>query len=96
MEKKSKRNFMKIYLVLGSWLFSYVASADLEHIRGQGQSPSGQKLSLSRGCFEQMENKGCGSPGKDHAFFIACLDDETDKITNDCQSFFERLYGKRK
>ena len=87
---------MKIYLLLGSWLFSSVASGNLEHSAGQGQSPSRQKLSLSRGCFEQIETKGCGSPSEDHEVFIACLDNKTDELTNNCQSFFERLYGKRK
>lgn len=87
---------MKKYLLTGALLFSFVALADLEHIPGQGASPSKQKLSLSRGCFDEIDNKGCGRPGDDHEVFIACLDENKDDLSTNCQSFFERLYGKRK
>ena len=87
---------MKIYLLVGALIFSSVALADLEHTPGQGESPSKQKLSLSRGCFNEIDNKGCGRPGEDHEVFIACLDENKKNLSTNCQSFVERLYGKRK
>lgn len=87
---------MKRYLLVGTMIFSSIALADLEHIPGQGEIPSRQKLSLSRGCFDEIDNKGCGRPGDDHEVFIACLDDNRDELSINCQSFIERLYGKRK
>lgn len=87
---------MKRYLLIGSLVFSAFAFADLEHKTGQGEKPSTQKLSLSRGCFSQIEEFGCGHPANDHEIFITCLDENRENLSTDCRSFFERLYGKRK
>lgn len=87
---------MKRYLLIGSLVFSTFALADLEHTRGQGETPSAEKLSLSRGCFSHIEEFGCGHPANDHEIFIGCLDENRKNLSTDCQSFFERLYGRRK
>lgn len=77
-------------------LFSTNVLADLEHIEGQGLAPSRQKLSSSRGCFQEIRNFGCGHPREDQEFFIGCLEENKDSLSLSCKSFFETLYGKRK
>lgn len=86
---------MKIYLLIGTLITSSFSYADLEHKTGQGANPSQEKLSLSRGCFEEIEDQGCGHPRDDHEIFIACLDENKTKLSTSCLSFFETLYGKR-
>ncbi len=86
---------MKIFLLTGTLLFSSFSKADLEHKTGQGANPSQEKLSLSRGCFEEIDVFGCGHPRDDHEVFIACLDENKKKLSASCLSFFETLYGKR-
>jgi hypothetical protein len=85
----------KLYL-LGLIFFCGQAQADLEHIAGQGMVPGLQKLNISRGCFAKIATLGCGHPRDDHEFFITCLDDKRDKLSSNCLSFFNRLYGKKK
>lgn len=87
---------MKIILLTGTLLFSSFSYADLEHKTGQGANPSQEKLSLSRGCFEEIDEQGCGHPRDDHEVFITCLDENKNKLSTSCAEFFENLYGKRK
>lgn len=87
---------MKRYLFFLFLAFSFSALADLEHVEGQGTAPSRQKLSTSRGCFQEMRNLGCGNPREDQDFFTGCLEENKDSLSPSCKSFFEVLYGKRK
>lgn len=86
---------MRIILLISSLFFTSLAWGDLEHRHGQGERPSAQKLSLSRGCFKEINDLGCGHPAEDHEVFISCLDEGREKLSNSCQIFFERLYGRR-
>lgn len=87
---------MKRFLFILLFVFSSSAFADLEHVEGQGMAPTRQKLSSARGCFQEINHKGCGHPREDQEFFIACLDENKDSLSPSCKSFFETLYGKRK
>jgi hypothetical protein len=87
---------MKRYGLLLIMAISFSAFADLEHVEGMGSAPSKQKLSSSRGCFQEIRNLGCGHPREDQDFFTGCLEENKDSLSPSCKSFFEILYGKRK
>jgi hypothetical protein len=87
---------MKVFIYLFVLLLSTSVFADMEHIEGQGQAPSKQRMKFSRACFAEMEELSCGHPREDQEFFTSCLDEKHDSLSLNCQSFFERLYGKRK
>ena len=72
---------MKLALVSLIIVISFSAHADLEHKQGQGALPERQKLSNAHNCFAEIDLKGCGHPRDDQEFFIACLDDNKDKLT---------------
>ncbi|MCM2349000.1 MAG: hypothetical protein NDI69_03200 [Bacteriovoracaceae bacterium] len=84
----------KIIIVL-SVIFSFSTLADMEHRAGQGGQPSLQRLTLSRGCFNEADQLGCGHPREDHEYFIACTQDNRKQLSISCQHFFEKLYGNR-
>lgn len=86
---------MKVGLMIISIFISINSYGDMEHKPGQGIQPSAEKLSLSRGCFKEMRYLGCGHPREDHGYFIACLANNRDQLSNNCQSFFQRLYEKK-
>lgn len=75
--------------------FAFEATADLEHKPGQGGQPLAKKLTLSRGCFHEMENLGCGHPREDQGYFVSCLVDKPGQLTPNCQKFFTKLYGTK-
>jgi hypothetical protein len=87
---------MKRSMLALVFIFSLSAHADLEHKPGQGEMPLRQKLSVSHGCFNEIDTIGCGHPRDDQEFFIGCLQDHKDELTPSCQTFFERLYGNKK
>lgn len=87
---------MKKIILVAFLILSTSAFADMEHRTGQGEKPSAKRLSVARGCFDEIDTLGCGHPRDDHDVFIGCLDDKREDLSPNCQSFFERLYGKRK
>ena len=87
---------MKRSMLVLVFLFSLSAQADLEHKPGMGSMPQKQKLSVAHACFNEIDHKGCGHPRDDQEFFIGCLDDNKDGLTPSCQTFFQKLYGKKK
>lgn len=86
---------MKKIIIGLSVLFSIAAHADMEHKSGQGEQPSLQKMTLSRGCFTEADQLGCGHPREDHEYFIACVQDNRNQLSISCQHFFKKLYGNR-
>jgi hypothetical protein len=91
-----EKEFMKCFIRVSLLVFSMSAMADIEHKPGMEGHPSQQKLSIARTCFKEIDNKGCGHPRDDQEFFISCLDETRDELTLSCQSFFQKLYGKKK
>lgn len=87
---------MKRTMLVSVFLFSLSAHADLEHKAGMGTMPQKQKLSVAHACFNEIDNIGCGHPRDDQEFFISCLDEKKDELTPSCQTFFQKLYGKKK
>lgn len=67
----------------------------MEHRDGQGERPSLQRLSMTRGCFSKMRQLGCGHPREDLEFFKGCLDQNRDQLSLECSLFFNRLYQKK-
>ena len=86
---------MKIFVIAMMGL-SLHAFADMEHTTGQGNAPSTKELSVSRGCFHEIAEEGCGHPIEDREFFNICLSDKMSELSDDCQNFFGKLYGKKK
>ena len=76
-------------------LTSYSAMANLEHTEGQGSGPSDKKLTHSRACFQEIVDQGCSHPREDRELFNNCLADKITTLSSECQTFFQRLYGKR-
>jgi hypothetical protein len=70
--------------------------ADMEHRPLQGEKPSNERLSLSRGCFQEIRLLGCGHPREDQVFFKTCLQEQQNSLTPVCFNFFHRLYVPRK
>lgn len=87
---------MKHSIFVAVIFLSLSAHADLEHKEGLGTMPKTQKLSISRSCFKEIDDIGCGHPRDDQEFFISCLQENKDELNPSCQSFFEKLYGKKK
>lgn len=87
---------MKCSMLVAVFFISLSVHADLEHKEGQGSMPKAQKLSVSRSCFKEIDHIGCGHPRDDQEFFMSCLDEKKDELNPSCQSFFEKLYGKKK
>lgn len=87
---------MKKYIVMTGLLLSMSAMATLEHTPGVDASPSEEKLSTSRACFQELEVLGCGDPAEDMVHFRQCLDDTHTRLSKDCSSLMQRLFGPRK
>lgn len=87
---------MKHTLILMSLFLSFSAFADLEHRDGQEAIPTEKNLTLSRSCFQEILEQGCRHPSEDRELFNNCLTDKITTLSSRCQTFFERLYGKRK
>lgn len=86
---------MKHSFVMLALIFSFSATADLEHREGQGASPTEKNLKASRSCFKEILDQGCRHPSEDREIFNNCLADKITTLSSRCQTFFERLYGKR-
>jgi hypothetical protein len=82
-----------LFITLTSTSFSW---ANMEHRPLQGEKPSIERLSLSRGCFQEMRLSGCGHPREDQVFFKACLEEHQESLTPLCVKFFNRLYLQKK
>ncbi len=87
---------MKRLILVAVLIHTFSAQADMEHKSGLGTMPAKQSLTSSRACFQEIDNKGCGHPRDDQEFFIACLDENKNSLTQSCRSFFDTLYGKKK
>lgn len=85
-----KRTFVIFFL-----LSSFSAIANLEHTEGQGSGPSNKNLTFSRACFQEILDQGCSHPREDRELFNNCLADKLTTLSPSCQTFFQRLYGKR-
>lgn len=90
------RNLLRAQTLLFGLLIVNISYADMEHKPGIGALPRSAKLSKQRGCFKEITNLGCDHPRVDQVNFKTCLEEKKDQLPVDCQSFFERLYGKRK
>lgn len=86
---------MKKLILSMALTLSFSALADMEHKAGQGDAPPAKKISLAHGCFNEIDNLGCGHPKDDLGFFKGCLDENRENLSPSCQSFFGRLYGKK-
>ena len=86
---------MKNLLIAFGIFISLEAMADLEHREGQGTIPSSKELGVSRACFREIDNLGCGHPLEDQEYFNTCLADQKTTLSSNCQIFFEKLYGSK-
>ena len=84
------------YLILICLITTLPVYADQEHRTGQEARPSSKEFSFSRGCFQEISKLGCGHPREDQELFNLCLSDKILEVSHSCQSFFEKLYGKRR
>lgn len=85
---------LKLFLLL-TLLTPESVRAHLEHKRGQGSTPSSEKLHFTRGCFSEIADAGCPHPRDGSEIFRSCLDLKLQSVSKNCQGFFLRLYGKR-
>lgn len=87
---------MKTYLFTFLIFISMNAVATLEHTPGMEAIPSNERLTTSRGCFQELEQLGCGDPAEDMQHFRYCLDDTYHRLSKDCSKLMQSLYGPRK
>ena len=87
---------MKITPAILTLIFTITSYAHLEHRAGQESKPSNERLSVARGCFEEIRRQGCSHPRDGQEIFNTCLDDKKEMLSDSCQAFFTRLYGNRK
>jgi hypothetical protein len=90
------KNLLRVQTLLIAFLFLNISYADMEHKTGIGSTPKREKLMKQHGCFQEITNLGCVHPREDQMIFRSCLDEKNDQLSVECQSFFEKLYGKRK
>jgi hypothetical protein len=86
---------MKMFFVMMNLSFSFFASANLEHSSGLGAPPAAEKISISHGCFQEIQVLGCNHPRDGREEFNTCVRDRSDDLTPVCKTFFEKLYGKK-
>lgn len=86
---------MKSAVILITMFFSFASMAHLEHRAGQETVPSSERLSKARGCFREIAEHGCGHPRDGQEEFNTCLEIKKEMLTETCQTFFKKLYGKR-
>jgi hypothetical protein len=86
---------MKLIITLMTLFLSFPAMSHLEHRDGQESKPSTERLSVARGCFDEIQDYGCSHPREGQEIFNTCLDQKIEMISLPCQAFFTRLYGNR-
>lgn len=74
---------------------TFAANATMEHQPGFESKPSEERLSNSRGCFHEIQSKGCVHPREDQEKFNTCLSENFSELKPNCQAFFKKLYGNK-
>ncbi len=83
-------------LILGlALLFAADAMANIDYVAGDDKEPTDEEVSNSRGCFDELEKRGCGDPGENIRAFRSCLHDVFPSLTDSCRKLMTELYRRR-
>lgn len=83
---------MKTMLLIGSLLFSIQTYANQDHEPGMEADPGESRVEVTRGCFNDLDQAGCGRPEQNRDHFGECAVDHKSDLKRDCQQLVKKLY----